>query len=108
MARTNIHEGWRAFFDGHAPSYMQNVFTRNTRAEVEFLVEELRLTAGARVLDVGCGTGRHAVPLARRGFRMVGIDLSRGMLREAQAVAQQASVAVDWVQADATRFVTPE
>jgi cyclopropane fatty-acyl-phospholipid synthase-like methyltransferase len=80
MARTNIHEGWRAFFDGHAPFYMQNVFTRNTRAEVEFLVEELRLTTGDRVLDVGCGTGRHAVPLARRGCRMVGID-SRGMLR---------------------------
>src|SRR3990170_3609765 len=108
MARTNIHEGWRAFFDGHAPSYMQNVFTRNTRAEVEFLVEELRLTTGDRVLDMGCGTGRHAVPLARRGCRMVGIDLSRGMLRQAQAAAKQASVAVDWVQADAALFVTPD
>jgi SAM-dependent methyltransferase len=108
MTRSDTHEGWRAFFDGHAPFYMQNVFTRNTRAEVEFLVEELRLTTGARVLDVGCGTGRHAVPLARRGCRMVGIDISRGMLRQAQAAAQQASVAVDWVQADATLFATPD
>ena len=108
MARTNIHEGWRAFFDGHAPSYMQNVFTRNTLGEVEFLVEELRLTTGDRVLDVGCGTGRHAVPLARRGCRMVGIDLSRGMLRQAQAAAKRASVAVDWVQADAALFATAD
>lgn len=100
-------EGWRAFFDGHAPSYMQNVFTRNTQAEVEFLVAELRLPAGARVLDLGCGTGRHAVELARRGWRMVGVDLSRGMLRQAQAAAGQARVCVDWIQADATHFAAP-
>ena len=104
----NAKEGWRAFFDGHAPFYMQNVFTRNTPAEVEFLLDELRLTTGARVLDLGCGTGRHAVELARRGCRMVGVDLSRGMLRQAQAAAQQAHVGVDWVQADATRFTAPD
>ncbi len=103
----SANEGWRAFFDGHAPSYMQNVFTRNTLAEVEFLVDELRVTEGQQVLDLGCGTGRHSVELARRGCRMVGVDLSRGMLRQAQAAAQQARVVVDWIQADATRFAAP-
>jgi SAM-dependent methyltransferase len=103
----SANEGWRAFFDGHAPFDMQNVFTRNTPAEVEFLVDELRLQPGARVLDLGCGTGRHAVELARRGYRMVGLDLSRGMLRHAQAAAHAAGVSVDWIQADATRFIAP-
>lgn len=103
----SAREGWRAFFDGHAPTYMQNVFTRNTACEVEFLVGELRLRPGSRLLDLGCGTGRHAVELARRGFRMVGVDLSRGMLRQAQAAAKAAGVAVDWLQADAKRFAAP-
>lgn len=100
-------EGWRAFFDGHAPSYRQNVFTRNTLAEVEFLMAELRLQPSARLLDLGCGTGRHAIELARRGFCVVGVDLSRGMLRQAQAAAQGAQVSADWIQADATRFAAP-
>jgi SAM-dependent methyltransferase len=104
----SANEGWRAFFDGHSPSYMQNAFTRNTLAEAEFLTDELRVTTGQRVPDLGCGTGRHSVELARRGWRMVGVDLPRGMLRQAQSAALRADGAVDWIQADATRFVAPD
>ncbi|MCZ7652481.1 MAG: methyltransferase domain-containing protein [Thermoanaerobaculia bacterium] len=96
--------GWEAFFDGHAPIYEENGFTRNTLAEVDFLVEALALAPGARVLDVGCGTGRHAIELARRGFRVTGIDLSAGMLAEARRKAEAVGVEVDFRQADATRF----
>jgi len=103
----NILEGWRAFFDGHAPFYMQNVFTVNTAVEVAFLVDVLHLPPGSRILDLGCGTGRHSVELARLGFRLFGVDLSRGMLREAQSAARLTSAPVDWIQADATRFAAP-
>jgi SAM-dependent methyltransferase len=56
------------------------------------------------VLDVGCGTGRHAVELALRGMRVTGVDLSPGMLAEARKRAGEAGVPVTWVHADATRF----
>jgi len=92
------------FFDVHAPRYLQEGFTRNTEAEVRFLLEELALPPGARILDIGCGVGRHAVPLAEAGLHVVGIDLSLGMLRQAQVRASEAGVHADWVQADATRF----
>ena len=93
-----------SFFDQHAPRYLQEVFTRNTEAEIHFLLEELALPPGAWILDVGCGVGRHAVPLAQAGLHVVGIDLSLGMLRQAQARASESGVHADWVQADAADF----
>ncbi|MCK4724776.1 MAG: class I SAM-dependent methyltransferase, partial [Anaerolineales bacterium] len=54
------------------------------------------------ILDVGCGSGRHAVELAQRGYRVTGIDISIGMLREAQRRAEEVGVLSMWVQADAS------
>ena len=96
---------WEDFYDRHAPYYDRGAFTHHTQAEVDFLCELLELPAGARILDVGCGTGRHSIELARRGFRMTGIDLSAGMLEQARRKAVEAGVEVEWVQADATQYL---
>jgi 2-polyprenyl-3-methyl-5-hydroxy-6-metoxy-1,4-benzoquinol methylase len=96
--------GWERFFDGHAPVYMENSFTQNTMNEVDFLVRELRLKRGAAILDVGCGTGRHAVELARRGFAVTGVDLSEGMLDQARRHAARAGVEVTLIHANAARM----
>ena len=98
---------WETFFDNHAPRYMQNTFTRNTLAEVDFLLDVLQPAPGSDILDMGCGTGRHAIELAKRGYLVTGVDISRGMLAEADKAAREADVEVEWVQADATRFVAP-
>jgi 2-polyprenyl-3-methyl-5-hydroxy-6-metoxy-1,4-benzoquinol methylase len=95
---------WQTFFDHHAPLYMENVFTKNTIAEVDFLVEELQLPPGSAILDMGCGTGRHSVELAKLGYKMTGVDLSSGMLEVAHKTAIQAGVQVAWVQSDARLF----
>ncbi|MDF1501153.1 MAG: class I SAM-dependent methyltransferase [Anaerolineales bacterium] len=99
---------WKIFFDQHAPEYMQEVFTKNTTEEIEFLLEELSLPVGSHILDVGCGTGRHAVELARHGFRVTGVDLSSGMLEEARKAAELAGVSVNWIQSDATMMQLEE
>ena len=95
---------WQAFFDAHAPHYDANPFTQHTKAEVDFLLTLFALPTGASVLDVGCGTGRHALELARRGYRVTGIDLSEGMLSVARAKAAVDSLDVRFLQADAALY----
>ncbi len=63
-------------------------FTRGTEQEVAFLVDTLGLTAGQRVLDVGCGPGRHALALAARGIEVTGIDASPTFVGLATAAAE--------------------
>jgi SAM-dependent methyltransferase len=58
-------------------AYLRYSFTRGTDQEVEFLTEVLDLAPGDRVLDVGCGPGRHAYALAERGLLVHGVDISR-------------------------------
>lgn len=95
---------WRSFFDEFAPRYDGEAFTGHTDAEVRFLIEHLRVPADAGILDVGCGTGRHAVGLALAGYRVTGVDLSDGMLELARRRASEASVQIEWVRANAASF----
>ena len=57
-------------------AYLRYSFTKGTEQEVEFLVDALALVPGTRLLDVGCGPGRHALLLAARGVEVVGVDIS--------------------------------
>ncbi len=57
-------------------AYLRYSFTKGTTQEVDHIIEALGLEPGDRVLDVGCGPGRHAHELARRGIVVHGIDIS--------------------------------
>jgi SAM-dependent methyltransferase len=53
-----------------------------------------------RILDLACGPGRHAVPLAAMGLKVTGVDLSAYLLEKAQSLAEHSGVSVDWQQQD--------
>ncbi len=79
-------------------AYLRYSFTRGTDQEVGFLTEVLDLGPGSRVLDVGCGPGRHAHALARRGIEVVGVDLSE---RFVEVARRDAPPGATFVRADA-------
>lgn len=91
--------------DFQGPLYRRNAFAAATEAEVDALVAQLRLGPGDRVLDVGCGDGRHLRAGAGRGLRGVGVDVSRGLVDAARAAAADADLGdVTFVRHDARRL----
>lgn len=85
-------------------AYLRYSFTKGTSQEVDFLVGELELEPGMRVLDVGCGPGRHALELAARGMQVTGVDVSRRFVDLAEASASERGLSVDFRRCDARRL----
>lgn len=85
-------------------SYLRYSFTKGTAQEVAFLLELLALDEDARVLDVGCGPGRHAVPLAQAGLAVTGVDVSRRFLELAAEAARSAGVGAAFFHVDARQM----
>lgn len=75
-----------------------------TRAQVDFVLEALAPKPDAAVLDLACGHGRHAIELARRGYRVTGIDISQPSLVVARERAGAAGVEVLFTDSDMRRI----
>ena len=82
-------------------AYLRYSFTKGTEQEVRFLLDLLGLPAGGRVLDVGCGPGRHSVALAGAGLAVTGVDVSRRFLDIAAERARAAGVGAAFFEVDA-------
>jgi SAM-dependent methyltransferase len=90
-----------AFFDDdYLRIYRAMLSPEVTAREVDFIDSALALPPGGAVLDVACGRGRHAIGLARRGYRVTGVDFNPRYLALAEEDAAAAGTAVRWVAAD--------
>jgi 2-polyprenyl-3-methyl-5-hydroxy-6-metoxy-1,4-benzoquinol methylase len=99
---------YEALFTNYAKNYDNESFTQGTLTEVDFLEKEIEQNRNIHILDIGCGTGRHSIELARRGYSVKGIDLSDNMLNRAKEKAIEAGVSIDFQLADARSFHYPE
>lgn len=86
-------ERWYEELYDHFPDYDEEPYVQNTEAEVDFIERELdrersSLSSSPRMLDVGCGSGRHALALAQRGYGVLGLDLSRAMVEQGRSRAR--------------------
>lgn len=92
---------WTSFFDErYRRSDLDRQPAHVTEAQVDLARTALRLEAGARVLDLGCGTGRHSIELAVHGLDVTGVDLNEDYLRHARERATARGVAARFIRAD--------
>lgn len=77
---------------------------RYTAPAAEQFVNRLKLTPGARVLDVACGTGNTALPAARAGARVTGVDIAGNLLEQGRARAAQEGLEIDFREGDAEQL----
>jgi SAM-dependent methyltransferase len=85
-------------------AYLRYNFTKGSAQEVGFLLDLIGPGEGRRLLDVGCGPGRLAVPLAQAGWSVTGIDISQTFLDIAAEEARSAGVGMSLFQVDARQM----
>jgi SAM-dependent methyltransferase len=92
---------YKTYFGVDYLYHIEPVLTlERTQREVDGIVNLLALPQGSSILDLCCGHGRHAVPLAQQGYKVTGQDLSEVFLREAEKAAQTQGVKIHWVHSD--------
>lgn len=92
---------YEELFENYAETYDKESFTRGTQGEADFIEREINFDKSKRILDIGCGTGRHAIELAKRGYNVTGIDLSESQLNRAIEKAKKENLTINFWRADA-------
>jgi SAM-dependent methyltransferase len=92
---------WYVELYKHFADYDQEPYTQGTQGEVDFIEQEIGHDRSKTILDVGCGTGRHALELGCRGYQVVGLDLSESLLAQGREVAQAENLDVTFIAGDA-------
>lgn len=81
-------------------AHIDTKFLPGTEQEVNFLEAEMKINKGSRIVDLGCGTGRHSITLAEKGFDVVGIDISSVLIKEAKKRATDAGIKLKFKTGD--------
>ncbi len=92
------------FFRNSGKQYDRETYTRGTKGECDFIESEIEHDKALKILDIGCGTGRHAIELTKRGYEVLGIDLSEAQLQRAKDKADNEGLSVRFQQMDACKM----
>ena len=99
-----MKQWYEELFQDYADKYDSESYTSGTLGEVDFIEKEAGYNKDFRILDIGCGTGRHSIELARRGYSVTGIDLSESQLNKAKTNAEKENLKIDFMIKDARDF----
>lgn len=75
-------------------------WVEDTDNQVDFIIKTLELNGSERILDLACGFGRHSLAFARRGFSVVGVDITKEYIDDAVKTAMKSSLNVEFIHSD--------
>ena len=96
-----MKQWYEKLFDNYGLQYDKEVFTQGTIGECDFIEKEVNNNKQTRILDIGCGTGRHAIELTKRSYNITGIDLSESLIKRAREKASKENLVIDFQKQDA-------
>lgn len=96
-----MKQWYEILFENYAKKYDNEIFTKGTIGECDFIEQEISFSKSVKILDVGCGTGRHSIELSKRGYNVTGIDLSDSQLARAREKAANQDLKSDFLKYDA-------
>ncbi len=99
---------YEKLFDNYGLQYDNESFVHGTIGECDFIEKEIGFNRQSRILDIGCGTGRHSIELTKRGYRITGIDLSESQLKRAMEKALALNILIDFQKHDARNLLFHE
>ena len=97
----NKKQWYELLFENYGQKYDNESYTHGTLGECDFIEKELKSDKSLKILDVGCGTGRHAIELSKRKYIVTGIDLSETQLTRAREKAESNNLKIDFQKQDA-------
>lgn len=99
-----MKQWYEELFINYANTYDKEVFITGTAIEVDFIEREINYDKTKKILDIGCGTGRHSIELLKRGYKVKGFDLSEDQLAKAREKAKACGVDFVCERKDARDF----
>jgi 2-polyprenyl-3-methyl-5-hydroxy-6-metoxy-1,4-benzoquinol methylase len=103
----NMPQWYEELFKNYSETYDTEIFTKGTIGECDFIEKEISYKKIVKILDVGCGTGRHSIELSKRGYSVTGIDLSESQLQRAFQKASAQSLRILTQSATGIRLKAP-
>ena len=88
---------FESLFENSAKNYDNERFVKGTIGECDFIENELNHNKDLKIIDVGCGTGRHAIELTKRGYSVTGIDLSASQIQRAEEKAEAENLEIPFL-----------
>ncbi len=96
-----MKQWYESVFENYGESYDKENFTKGTTGECDFIEKEVKFNKSIKILDIGCGTGRHTIELVKRGYKVVGVDLSESQLKRGKEKASEQNLEIDFQKRDA-------
>ncbi|MCD4766571.1 MAG: class I SAM-dependent methyltransferase [Methanosarcinales archaeon] len=96
-----MKQWYETLFEDYGKKYDNENFTQGTIGECDFIEKEINYDKSLRIIDIGCGTGRHSIELTERGYKVIGIDLSESQLERAKEKAKAQNLQIDFQKHDA-------